>query len=94
MGGGYTRTRESSYHVGMDEHQTQAAKIIESERPLAGIANAETDLQTEIQNLRSAIMRTVVVLDRFCETVARARDAVEQMDLNGKRTARSDDKWE
>jgi hypothetical protein len=59
------------------------------------IADAETDLQTEIQNLRSAIMRTVVVLDRFCETVARARDAVEQMDLTGdKRQARSEDKWE
>jgi hypothetical protein len=77
----------------MDEHQNQAAKIIESERPLSGVAAAETDLQTEIQNLRSAIMRTVVVLDRFCETVARAREAVEEMDLNGKRQGRTDDKW-
>jgi hypothetical protein len=91
MGGQATRTRESSYHVEMDE---PTPKIIESERHLAGVASAETDLQTEIQNLRSAIMRTVVVLDRFCETVARARDAVEQMDLSGKRQARAEDKWE
>jgi hypothetical protein len=58
------------------------------------LASAETDLQTEIQNLRSAIMRTVVVLDRFCETVARAREAVEEMELGSKRQARSEDKWE
>jgi hypothetical protein len=39
----------------------------------------ENALQDEISKLRSAIMRTVIELDRFCATVREAQTAVRGM---------------
>ena len=45
----------------------------------------ENTLQEEIAKLRSAILRTITELDRFCMSVKRSREAVEEMTLMGER---------
>jgi hypothetical protein len=41
--------------------------------------SGDLSLEVEITKMRSAILRTVTELDRFCESVRRAREQVEQI---------------
>lgn len=64
-----TRVRESCYPVGMGQD--------------TGSDTPDATIQDEIAKLRNAIMRTVVDLDRFCETVREATARIREMSMVG-----------
>jgi hypothetical protein len=55
------------------------APLEDSTEPESCVSGEEALLQDEIARLRSAVMRTVIELDRFCDTVSKARGAVKEM---------------